>query len=167
MPKQQTVPPQLLDMVDNLYLLGRQTRAMESSPRHYGGEVLLYPNEAYTLKMIAQNPGINHTELCEQMFRTKGATSAVVRKLKQKGMIEQRDDEKDSRFSRLYVTEEGEQVYRNHLEYDRKYIEGLLKRLDVSTEELEVMNNVLRMINQDVIRRYRERGAGDFLEKED
>lgn len=167
MPIQQTVPPQLLDVVDNLYLLGRQTRAMESNPRYYGGDVLLYPNEAYTLKMIAQEPGINHTELCERMFRTKGATSAVVRKLKQKGMVEQKDDEKDSRFSRLYVTEKGEQVYRNHLDYDRRYIDGLLKRLNVSVAELNVMNNVLRKLNQDVIRRYRERGAADFLEKDE
>lgn len=155
---------ELLDLVDNLYLQGRQMRAMENKPRYYGSDILLYPNEVYTLKVIAQQEGINQTELSEQMFRTKGATSTVVQKLKQKGLIIQQESKTDSRFIQLYPTEKGREVYKNHLEYDKRYISRLSRHLDISLEDLAQMNRILRMMNQDVIRRYREHGAADFYE---
>lgn len=164
MDKQKIVEDELWDLVDNLYLQGRQIRSMENKPRYYGTDMLLYPNEVYTLKAIAQQEGINQTELSEIMFRTKGATSTVVQKLKQKGLVEQREDKKDTRFTLLYSTEKGKEVYRNHLEYDRRYIARLSRHLDVTLEELAQMNRILRMMNQDVIRRYKERGASDFDE---
>lgn len=164
MRKQKIAEEELLDLVDNLYLQGRQMRSMENKPRYYGSDILLYPNEVYTLKVIAQQEGINQTQLSEQMFRTKGATSAVVQKLKQKGLVEQREDKNDSRFSQLYPTEKGKEVYQNHLEYDKRYVARLSRHLDISMEELAQMNRILRMMNQDVIRRYKEHGASDFDE---
>lgn len=164
MHEHQIAEEELLDLVDNLYLQGRQMRSMENKPRYYGSDILLYPNEVYTLKIIAQQEGINQTELSELMFRTKGATSTVVQKLKLKGLIEQREDKNDSRFTQLYPTEKGKRVYRNHLEYDKRYVTRLSRHLDVSMEELAQMNRILRMMNQDVIRRYKEHGASDFDE---
>lgn len=154
----------LTDFVDNLYLRGRHMRSMENRPRYYGSDVLLYPNEVYTLKMIAQHEGINQTELSEKMFRTKGATSTAVQKLKQKGLVIQREDQKDNRFSQLFPTEKGKEVYRNHLEYDKRYLERLSRHLNISLEELALVNRVLRLMNQDVIRRYRKKGSNDFDE---
>lgn len=162
--KQQVVEEELLDLVDNLYLQGRQIRSMENKPRYYGSDILLYPNEVYTLKAIAQQEGINQTELSELMLRTKGATSTVIQKLKQKGLIEQREDKNDSRFAQLYPTEKGKEIYRNHLEYDKRYIARLSRHLDISMEELAQMNRILRIMNQDIIRRYKEYGASDFDE---
>lgn len=164
MRKQQIAEEEILDLIDNLYLQGRQMRSMENKPRYYGSDILLYPNEVYTLKAIAQQEGINQTELSELMFRTKGATSTVVQKLKQKGLIEQREDKNDSRFTQLYPTEKGKGVYRNHLEYDKRYITRLSRHLGISMEELAQMNRILRMMNQDIIRRYKEYGASDFDE---
>lgn len=156
---------ELMDMVDNLYLQGRQIRSMENKPRYYGGKILLYPNEVYTLKIIVQKEGINQTELSEQMFRTKGATSMVIGKLKQKGLVVQKTSKGgDQRISQLFATEKGKKVYENHLIYDRRYVERLSKHLDVSLDDLAQMNRVLRMMNQDFIRRYREKGADDFSE---
>lgn len=164
MDKRKIAEDELVDFVDNLYFQGRHIRSMEKKPRYYGSDILLYPNEVYTLKVIAQQEGINQTELSEQMFRTKGATSAVIQKLKQKGLIIQQEDRSDSRFTQLFPTEKGKEVYRNHLEYDKRYLERLSRHLDISLEELANANRVLRMMNQDVVRRYRERGADDFSE---
>jgi len=164
MKKREITAEDLADFVDNLYVQGRYMRSMETKPRYYGSDILLYPNEVYTLKAIAQQEGINQTELSEQMFRTKGATSTVVQKLKQKGLVIQQEDKTDSRFIQLYPTEKGREVYRNHLEYDKRYLASLAKHLNVSLEELATTNRVLRMMNQDVIRRYKERGAADFDE---
>lgn len=147
---------ELSDMVDNLYIHGRLMRSGENKPRYYGSDILLFPNEVYTLKAIAQEEGINQTELSEKMFRTKGATSAVVQKLVQKGLVIQVGGETDSRISRLYPTEKGRQVYKNHLEYDMRYLEYLSKRLHISLEELAQVNRVLRLMNGDFIQRRRE-----------
>lgn len=146
---------ELSDMVDNLYMHGRLMRSAENKPRYYGSDILLFPNEVYTLKAIAQEEGINQTELSEKMFRTKGATSAVVQKLVQKGLVVQVDGETDSRISRLYPTEKGREVYQNHLEYDMRYLEHLSKRLDISLEELAQVNRVLRLMNWDFVQRRR------------
>ena len=164
MKKQRSLDTELVDMIDNLYLLGRRMRMMENKPRRYGGDTPLFPNEVYTLKAIAQQAGINQTELSEQMFRTKGATSVVIRKLKKKGLIIQRDDEQDSRISRLYPTEKGMEIYRGHLAYDHKYIVELAGSLDVALEDLANMNRVLRSMNQRFLRRYQEQGTAAFDE---
>ena len=66
------------------------------------------------------------------------------------------DGETDSRISRLYPTEKGRQVYKNHLEYDMRYLEYLSKRLHISLEELAQVNRVLRLMNGDFIQRRRE-----------
>ena len=111
-----------------------------------------------------KNEGINQTQLSEQMFRTKGATSAVVQKLKQKGLIIQKEDSQDSRFSQLYPTEKGLEIYRNHLEYDKRYTHWLCRRLGITLEELASTNRVLRMMNQHTLQRYQLRGELDFYE---
>lgn len=165
MHKENIVDTELWDLVDNLYLRGRQTRSMENKPRYYGSDILLYPNEVYTLKAIAQQEGINQTELSDQMFRTKGATSVVVQKLKQKGLVVQREDASDSRFTQLFPTEKGWEVYRNHLEYDKKSMKQMSERLDISLEELAIANRVLRVMNQDFIRRYREHDTSIYGEE--
>lgn len=151
----------LSDMVDNLYKRGRQSRSLENSPRYYGSDILLYPNEVYTLKAIAQNEGINQTELTKVMFRTKGATSVVVRKLVNKKLVEQRSEEEDLRVSRLYPTQKGLEVYRAHLEYDLKYLDQLADRLNISLDDLITANRVLRIL----IRSFDERREAERKEE--
>lgn len=150
---------ELSDMIDNFYIHSRQIRYMENSPRYYGSDVLLYPNEIYTLKVIAQREGINQTELTDEMFRTKGATSVAVRKLIDKGLVEQRTGEPDHRINCLYPTEKGRSVYEAHLEYDMQYLERLSGRLQVSLEELIVANRVLRRMVKDFKLRREEEGT--------
>ncbi len=164
MDEQERQYAELSDMVDNFFLRGRQIRSMENKPRYYGSDVLLYPNEVYTLKAIARQEGINQKDLSEQMFRTKGATSMVVRKLKEKGLVVQRESETDQRICKLYTTEKGRHVYQTHLEYDKRYVKHLAESLDVALEDLVTMNRILRMLNDRFNRRYQERGEAAFLE---
>lgn len=164
MDKHESVYAELSDMVDNFYLRGRQIRSMENKPRHYGSDMLLYPNEVYTLKAIAQEEGINQTDLSLKMFRTKGATSIVVQKLKKKGLIVQQESQIDQRVFQLFTTEKGREIYTKHLEYDMKYVQSLTTLLDVTLEELAQANRVMRLINQRFTKRYQEEGEGAFWE---
>ncbi len=73
---------------------------MEEEPKYYGTEELLYTNEVHTLKIIAQNEGITQKQLTDKMFRTKGATSVMIKKLEKKGLIIRQEDKMDARILR-------------------------------------------------------------------
>ena len=146
-----------VDFVDNLYKVSRFFRSAETSPQYYGTDTMLYPNEAYTLRAIAEQPGINQREISQAMYRTKGATSIVIAKLVQKGLVECRKDREDQRMDRLYATEDGMKFYRSHRDYDMRYISMLCRELDLSMEDLEQVNNTVVLLMELNTRR-RERG---------
>ena len=132
-----------LRLMENLYAVERLVAAMEKEPKHYGTEELLYANEVHTLKMVAQQEGITQKELTDKMFRTKGATSVMIKKLEKKGLLIRGEDEKDARVFRLYLTEKGKRVHQIHLEYDEKIIGRWMEELDFSQEEITGTNHVL------------------------
>ena len=144
---------QAADFVDNLYKVSRRFRYMETRPQYYGTDTLLYPNEAYTLKAIAERPGISQREISQAMYRTKGATSIAVAKLVQKGLVECRKGSEDHRLDMLYTTEAGMEVYRTHRDYDERYLHMVCRELDVSMEEMARVNDILVRLMELNIRR--------------
>lgn len=142
------------DFIDNLYTVSRYFRSAETKPKYYGTDILLYPNEAYTLKAIAENPGISQTEISKKMYRTKGASSIAISKLVQKELVDCRNESADQRVGSLYATEKGMEVYRSHRDYDRRYMDMVCRELDISMEELEMVNEtIMRFMELNVRRR--------------
>lgn len=134
---------EVIRLVENLYTVERVINALEKEPRCYNTEQLLYANEVHTLKFIAQNERITQKELTERMFRTKGATSTVVNKLEKKGLVIRKEDEKDARLIRLYLTDEGRKVNECHIQYDEEKIMGWKEILDIDPEQIEAANGVI------------------------
>lgn len=130
-------------LIDNLYSVEKIVSAMEKEPKYYGTEEILYSNEVHTLKMIAQYEGMTQKELTDKMLRTKGATSVMIKKLEKKGLIIRREDERDARVFRLYLTEKGERVHRCHLKYDEEIVVLWMRELNFSREEIADTNNFL------------------------
>lgn len=130
-------------LIDNLYSVEKIVSAMEKEPKYYGTEEILYSNEVHTLKMIAQYEGMTQKELTDKMLRTKGATSVMIKKLEKKGLIIRREDERDARVFRLYLTEKGERVHRCHLKYDEEIVVSWMRELNFSREEIADTNNFL------------------------
>ena len=130
-------------LVDNLYSVERIVSAMEKEPKYYGTEELLYSNEVHTLKMVAQYEKKKKKELTDKMFRTKGATSVMIKKLEKKGLIARKEDEKDARALRLYLTEKGEWIHKCHLKYDEEVVGSWLAELNFSREEIAGANHFL------------------------
>lgn len=134
------------NFIDNLYKIGRYFRDAEKRPRYYGTDILMYPNEAYTLKAIVESEGINQKELSEQMVRTKGATSVVVKKLIQKGLVISKSESMDLRIGSLYPTEKGMQVYKAHRKYDEEYIDLVSNHANLTREDMEKLNEMLETL---------------------
>ena len=95
--------------------------------------------------MIAQFRGITQKELTEKMFRTKGATSIMIKKLEKKGFITRQEDEMDARILRLYLTDKGKMVNELHLKYDEDKITQWMEDLKFSDEEVITTNQVLEV----------------------
>lgn len=135
-----------------LYSVGHLLHRAELNPKYYGSDIQLYPNEAYTLRIIAENQGINQKEITARMHRTKGATSVVVKGLIQKGLVVIRNESADMRIGSLYPTEKGMQIARIHLDYDHRYIEKFLASERLSQEDvlrvMQVMQAFVCYIDQ-------------------
>jgi len=62
------------------------------------------------LVIIAKQPGICRTQLCQKTGVSKGATTRNVDKLTELGYVEKYGDSKDSRVHRCRLTTKGEQL---------------------------------------------------------
>lgn len=134
-----------LRLMENLYMVERIVTATEKEPKCYGTEELLYTNEVHTLKIIAENEGITQKELTVKMFRTKGATSVMIKKLEKKGLIIRQEDKMDARILRLYLTDKGKTVNEVHLKYDEDKMDEWMEELSLSDEEVKNTNHVLEV----------------------
>lgn len=134
-------------MIEQLYTMDRIISAMQKKPHDYGGE-LLYANEAHTLKAIAQSEGISQAELSGQMFRTKGATSVVVDKLAEKGLVVRTREDGNQRRYLLTLTERGWAVHQAHLAYDEAHAAWAAQHLGLSEADLAGVNRSLEQVIQ-------------------
>ena len=79
------------------------------------------------------------------MFRTKGATSVMIKKLEKKGLIIRQEDKMDARILRLYLTDKGKTVNEVHLKYDEDKMSELMREVSLSDEEVNSTNHVLEL----------------------
>ena len=120
----------------------------DSLPHHYG-ENIMYQAEGHIIDLIAAYPGITITDLGNVLKKTPSACSQIVRKLKEKGWVEQSRNRNNNRQFNLCLTEEGKKVYEDHLAFTRFCQRETLKLLeDVTDEELEAHLKVQRRLNQ-------------------
>lgn len=134
---------ELIRLVENFYAVERVVNALEKEPRFYNTEQLLYANEVHTLKFIAQSEGMTQKELTERMYRTKGATSTMLNKLERKGLVIRKEDEKDARLIRLYLTDEGRKVNACHIQYDEEKAMEWKETLGIDDEKMDFANQVI------------------------
>ena len=72
-------------LVDTIYQAHRLLSEWEATPRDYGTKRTFFASEIHTLECIADNPGINLTQIAERLGVSKSAVSKVVRKLAASG----------------------------------------------------------------------------------
>ncbi len=132
----------------------------DTLPHHYG-ENIMYQAEGHIIDLIAAYPGITITDLSNILKKTASACSQIVRKLKEKGWVEQSRNRDNNRQYNLYLTQTGEQVYADHMTFTQFCQAETLKLLeDFTDQELEAHLKVQRRLNmayQADVRRSRER----------
>ena len=131
----------------------------DSLPHSYG-ENVLYQAEAHLIDRIALHPGVTVTDLANMVRKTPSACSQLVRRLRDKGWVEQVRNAANNRQVMLRLTPAGEHVYRDHAAFDKQCQALTFRRLEGFTEaELATYLSIQRRINEayaDDVRRSRE-----------
>ena len=129
-------------------------------PHHYG-EAILYQAEGEIIDLIAIHPGVTITDLGNILKKTASACSQIVRKLREKGFVEQTRNRENNRVYNLTLTEEGMKIYREHQAFTQNCQDITFRLLEgFSEEELEIHLRVQRKLNEAYhgdVKRSRER----------
>ena len=119
--------------------------AMQQAPREYGTGVPLYGSEIHTAQAIGKSVGINVTRLAEKMGVTKGATSQVVSKLVEKGVVRKARAQGNAKEVVLDLTELGRTGVRNHEKFDMEIFESVREYCEPDLEgKLETFLSVMK-----------------------
>lgn len=86
----------------------------------------------YILTHVHNKPGLNYIDLSELMLCTKGNTTRVVGGMQSDGLITRHVNPQDRRSYRLYLTEKGENLFK---EVHSTYIQQIDQILEKFTED--------------------------------
>jgi DNA-binding MarR family transcriptional regulator len=98
--------------------------------------------------VISKNEGITQKELCEHLHVGKSTTAKAIKNLIAGGYVSKEKDDKDKRFERLYLTEEGNKIA-------PKIQSTFIELMDITTKnmtinEVEQTISLLKKILQNV-----------------
>lgn len=120
----------------------------DSFPHDYGSAVL-YQAESRIIHLVGEKPGITATELAGILKKTPSACSQLIRKLRQKGWLEQIRNEHNNREYRLNLTEEGWNIYRGHYKFEQRCYQRSFHNLDGFTDEdLKIYIAIQKKLNE-------------------
>jgi len=97
--------------------------------------VILYQGESQFIHKIGENPGITITELSKIYNKSVSACSQLMRRMKKKGWLYQERNKDNNREYRLYLSKEGEVVYKNHSRFEESCYNRTFHMLDEFNEE--------------------------------
>jgi DNA-binding MarR family transcriptional regulator len=102
----------------------------------------------FVLKHLNDHPGINYMDLSEKLLCTKGNTSRIIQGMLNDDMIYRLENPEDRRSFQLYLSKQGEQVYKEvNLQY-QEYVKEMLSKLN--EDQLEVFRKISSSIEKEV-----------------
>lgn len=131
----------------------------DAMPHRYGA-CMLYQAQAHMIDLIAQYPDITAADLAVILRKTPSACSQTLRKLREKGLVEQLRNTANNRQYKLQLTESGQALYRDHAAFSADCQQRTFDRLaEFTEEELALYLRMQQRINEayaDDVRRSRE-----------
>ena len=131
----------------------------DAMPHRYGA-CMLYQAQAHMIDLIAQYPDITAADLAVILRKTPSACSQTLRKLREKGLVEQLRNTANNRQYKLQLTESGQALYRDHAAFSADCQQRTFDRMaEFTEEELALYLRVQQRINEayaDDVRRSRE-----------
>jgi 5'-methylthioadenosine phosphorylase len=116
--------------------------------RLHGREILSHfditPPQFDALLVVANNEGITMGELCQRMYLACSTATDLIDRMERADLLERVRDPQDRRVVRLKVRPRGQEILNAVMDARRKYLAGVLGRLD--DQELEDLTRRLRQL---------------------
>lgn len=103
-----------------------------------------YPGQMHMLRFILKNSGCTQNELAKSMHVTPASIAVSVKRMEKSGLVERKEDEKDRRIMRLFVTEKGEESINSLSEAFSKVDEKMFSHF--SCDEIKAFEDFLDRI---------------------
>lgn len=122
------------------HTLHRLNRLMHRNAHKEGhGKGWLFHGQASLLLLLLQNDGVSQRELAEQLDIRPSSMTEMISKLDQSGLIEKKQDEKDQRVMRIYLTESGKKAAEGIIESKDELAEAFFSPLTEDEQEQLLM----------------------------
>ncbi|MDI6894994.1 MAG: MarR family transcriptional regulator [Bacillota bacterium] len=123
-------------------------RLVARAVRLHGREILsqfdITPPQFDALLVLDSNEGITMGELCQRMHLACSTATDLIDRMERSGLLERVRDPHDRRVIRLKVRPRGQEVLNAVMDARRRYLAGVLRRLD--DQELEDLARRLRQV---------------------
>lgn len=85
----------------------------------------LYPGQPQMLLTLYKSDGRSQRELSESLMIKPATVTVMIKRLEKTGFVERKDDKKDQRINRIFLTEKGKNICENlkemYEEIEKKY----------------------------------------------
>ncbi|PPA70427.1 MarR family winged helix-turn-helix transcriptional regulator [Jeotgalibacillus proteolyticus] len=98
-------------MKEILREIGMIARALDSISNVEFKEIELTKGQYLYLVRIGENPGIIQEKLAEMIKVDRTTAARAIKQLEMKGFIERKDDDRNKKIKKLYLTEKGEELF--------------------------------------------------------
>lgn len=111
-------PPKRVELSDNpVKLCNEISRIFRSTMREQNEAegVMTQPGAHLVLSFLAVKDGITQLELVRSTLLKAPSVSVILKKMEDEGIVRRESDEKDARAVRVYLTEHGRSIDREHI----------------------------------------------------
>lgn len=121
----------------------------ENAKRDYGTDIMLTRKEIHTIQLIGQYPQIGIVELSQLQGVTKGATSQMVKKLVEKGLVIKKQSKVSEAEIGLELTKLGQKAFKGHEDYHENFGKQWKQLLDqMSQNDLKVLMKFINFVEK-------------------
>lgn len=107
-------------------------------------EVGLLPGDASVMAILALNPGITQTRLCDALLLKKPQAAVILRGMADNGLIARKESSEDRRINTIRLTKKGEKMWERLRERIDEHNELILSPLSAS--ERQSLNGIFAKI---------------------
>jgi DNA-binding MarR family transcriptional regulator len=116
-------------------------------------DLKLYRGQAPVLLLLSERNGLTQKEIAEELKIKPSTVTLILRRMKKRGLISSVRDERDKRYTKIYLTEEGKKFICKLKRVFKQLEEECFK--DFSEEEKKLLIDFFRRI-RDNLRRLNE-----------
>ena len=89
----------------------------------------VHPGQFFCLRAVTGHDGISQRELADELHVAPPSVSRMVQNMERAGLVERRDDERDQRITRVYMTERGREFEAKFRTVAAGYVKDTIGRL--------------------------------------